>query len=122
MRIEYHNAHGNQLVLTLTKQEAHDMIADLAVALSKTNFTDVSHYVEFKTEFENDNDRWVPTKLDVLVEGDKFKTERDGCMPTFPCGKHVEQMGSIPAGPCDLVENHKWGCIRRNALADYTLK
>ena len=121
MRIEYHNAHGNQLILTLTKEEARDMIGDLAVALTKVNVTDVSHYAEFQTEFENDDDVYRPTKLDIMVEGDKFKTERDGCMPAFACGKPVERMGSIPAGPCDLTEGHEYGCIRRNAHPDYEL-
>src|SRR5271170_1167888 len=112
MRIEYHNAHGNQLVLTLTKEEARDMIGDLAVALTKVNVTDVSHYVEFKSQFENDDNVYRPTNLDVLVEGDETMTVAHGCQPAFPCGKPVEQMGSIPAGPCDLVENHEFGCIR----------
>ena len=119
MKIEYHNAHGSQLILKLTKNEAVEMINGLAASLLKTNLTDISHYVKFKTEFENDNDRWVPTDLDVLVEGDRRKTERDGCQPTFPCGKHVEKMGSIPAGPCDREEGHDWGCMRRNARPVY---
>ena len=121
MRIEYHNAHGSQLVLTLTKNETVEMINGLATALLKTNLTDVSHYTTFKNEFENDNDHWVLTNLNVLVEGDPVTTENVGCKPAFPCGKPVEQMGSIPAGPCDLAENHEFGCIRRNARPDYEL-
>ncbi len=80
MKIEYHNAHGDQLILMLTKQEAVDMINGLSTALLKTNLTDVSHYVTFKTEFKNDNNRWMPTDLDILVEGDT----RLDCQPAFP--------------------------------------
>lgn len=118
MKIEYHNGHGDQLILTLTKNEAVEMINQLAATLLKTNLTDVSHYARLKIEFENDNNRWVPTNLDVLVEGDAFAT-RHGCQPTFPCGKHVEKTGSIPAGPCDREEGHDWACGRRNARPVY---
>lgn len=119
MKVEYHNAHGSQLVLTLTPREAVEVFARANAALLKTLDTDVSHYATFKAEFENDNDRWVPTDLCVLVEGDPVTTENVGCKPAFSCGKPVERMGSIPAGPCDLEEGHEWGCIRRNARPDY---
>lgn len=113
MILEYHNGHGSQLVLKLTKQETVDMINALSAALLKTNFTDVTHYVEFQTLFENDNDVYATTAFDVFVEGDPTTTENIGCKPAFPCGKPVEATGSIPAGPCDLSEDHAWGCLRR---------
>jgi len=80
MKIEYHNAHGNQLILSLTPQEATEMISKITTALDKTVLSDVSYYVTFKTEFENDDDRWVPTDLDVVVEGNPTAD----CRPAFP--------------------------------------
>ena len=114
MRIEYHNAHGNQLVLTLTKQEAHDMVADLAVAISKTNRTDVSHYLVFKTQFENDNDVYRPTDLDIIVEGDETMTAARGCQPVYPCEKPVTGHPYCPEGPCNKETGHDGPCFVRN--------
>jgi hypothetical protein len=113
MRIEYHNAHGSQLVLTLSKNEAVEMINGLSTALLKTNLTDVSHYAGFKIEFENDNNRWVPTDLDVLVEGDRITTENIGCKPAFPCGKPVVGHPYCPDGPCNLTSTHDGPCYIR---------
>src|SRR5271170_4712064 len=103
MIIEYHNAHGSQLILTLTKQETVDLITDLSAALLKTNFTDVSHYVEFKSQFENDDDVYRPTKLDIMVEGDETMTAARGCQPAFPCEKPVTGHPYCSDGPCNKV-------------------
>jgi len=113
MIIEYHNSHGNTLVLTLTKEEAQDMIGQLAVALRSTVRTDVSHYVEFKTQFENDNDVFRPTDLDIMVLGDETMTTARGCQPAFPCGKPVTDHPYCPKGPCNMLVDHTGPCFVR---------
>jgi len=55
------------------------MISKIAMAIGMTADTKVSHYAEFQCEFENDDDHWRPTDLDILVEGDKFITREKGC-------------------------------------------
>ena len=109
MRVEYHNAHGSQLVLSLTQSEAEDMLRRLLKATLMTpSDTGAGHYVDFKCYFENDNDHYSVTTLSMLVEGEPSA----GCQPAFPCGKRVEQRGVIPAGPCDLQQGHEPGCTR----------
>ena len=73
MKIEFHNAHGDQLVLTLNRVEAAHLISKITQALGAVLSTEVVHYAEFDTVFENDNDRWEPTKLDIVVEADSDK-------------------------------------------------
>ena len=75
MRIEYHNAHGEQLILRMTQHEAEKMISKINQVIDKTSNTRISHYAAFETEFENDNDRWLRTEFDIVVEGD-----REGCI------------------------------------------
>jgi hypothetical protein len=84
MKIEYHNAHGDQLILTLTEREAIDMLHKISTALAMMLNTNIGHYVTFKTEFENDNDCWVPTELDILVEPHVECGPETPCRPAFP--------------------------------------
>jgi hypothetical protein len=79
MKIEFHNAHGNQLILSLSKEEAAWLISDVTKSLLLTSKSDVSHYASFKIKFENDDDRWVPTDFDIVVDGDPVKSEDVGC-------------------------------------------
>jgi hypothetical protein len=109
MRIEYHNAHGEQLILSLTPREATWMVSKITTALDMTLDTEISHYATFKTEFENDNNRWVPTEFNVLIEGDAFAT-RHGCLPAFPCGKPVTDHPFCPQGPCTREAEHDGFC------------
>jgi hypothetical protein len=119
MKIEKHNAHGMQLVVTLSLSEAAQLLEKLARTLRLAGDTNVNHYVDIPCKFEDDNDQWVDTDFTVMVEGDPMMSEEAGCQPAFPCGKPVEQQGSIPAGPCDRQEGHDLFCCRHNARPDY---
>jgi len=114
MRIEYHNAHGNQLILTLTEREAIDVIHQVSTALTMMLKTNTSHYAEFKTEFENDNDRWVPTDLDVMVVPHIECASPSACRPAFPCGKPVVEHPYCPDGPCSEPTGHDGPCFIRS--------
>jgi len=112
MRIEYHNAHGRQLILTLTEREAIDMLHKISTSLNLMLTTNVSHYAVFKTEFENDDDRWVPTDLDVMVVPQiECAPSSPACRPAFPCGKPVTGHPYCPDGPCNMATNHDGPCF-----------
>jgi len=119
MKIEKHNSHGMELVVTMTLDEADDLIAKVSGVAATRAETDLNTYVSIPCQFEDDNNRWVATDFTLMVEGDPVKSENAGCQAAFPCGKPVEQMGSIPAGPCDLQEGHEDHCYRRNTKLDY---
>lgn len=119
MKVEKHNAHGMQLVVTLgAPEEALALAAKLVETATKAMKTGSSHYVSLPCAFEDDDDRWHKTDFAVVVEGSALGS---ACYPAYPCGKPVERMGAIPAGPCDLQAGHEDGCYRRNAEPDYAL-
>jgi hypothetical protein len=70
MRIERHDAHGEQLVVFLSQKEAVDLLEKLAKTTKLAMGTDITHCVELPCEFENDNDR-------LLAEIDKVELYRD---------------------------------------------
>jgi hypothetical protein len=121
VKIEHHNAHGMQLVMLLSPVEALALARKLIDTASRVVETDLNHFVDMPCLFENDNDRWEPTDFDVVVEGNPVLSEDAGCQPTYPCNKHCEQEGSIPAGPCDHQVGHEHRCYRRWAKPDYSL-
>ena len=94
MKIEKHNAHGMQLLVRLSVNEALELVEKLLKTGRLVAGTDIDHYVTLPCQFEDDNDKWVPTELALMVEGGS----RLLCQPSYPCGKHVEAMGSIPPG------------------------
>ena len=119
MKIEKHNAHGMQLLVSLSPKEVWQLIKKLAQTNNMVAQADVSHYVTIACEFEDDNDRWVPTDFTIVVVGNPAKSEEVGCQSAYPCGKPVEVQDSIPAGPCDLQEGHDANCYRCNARPVY---
>lgn len=108
MKIEKHNAHGMQLIVCLSVKETLELVEKLLKTSRLSAGTDLNYYVTLPCEFEDDNDKWVPTDLTLVVDDNKSES----CLPSYPCGKHVEAMGSIPAGPCTRQEGHDWGCTR----------
>lgn len=106
MKIEKHNAHGMQLLVRLSVNEALALVEKLLKTGRLAAGTDFNYYVTLPCEFEDDNDKWVPTDLTLMVESSK----QELCLPSYPCGKHVEARGSIPAGHCIRQEGHEWGC------------
>jgi hypothetical protein len=64
IKVEKHNAHGLNLVVTLSKSEADNLIALLVNA---TQLRD-KNYIELKCLFEDDNDRFESCELDFKVE------------------------------------------------------
>ena len=64
IKVEKHNAHGLNLVVTLSKSDADNLIARL---INATQLRD-KNYVELQCVFEDDNDRWEPCELDFNVE------------------------------------------------------
>lgn len=85
MKIEKHNSHGMELVVTFTPVEAREFIEKLFKAYSLTVETKFNHYVTTPCEFEDDNDKWVPTDFTFQVE-DGLKANH-GCRAAYPCGK-----------------------------------
>lgn len=70
MKIEFHHGHGNQLIMRLNTYEAAKLLSGVSKSLNKVLGTKVRHYTKFETEFEDDNDRWEPTELDIVVQED----------------------------------------------------
>ncbi len=68
MKMEFHNAHGYQLILRLTEKQTVRMLSKVMSALVAAQSDGVNHYAKFDIEFENDNDRWEPTEFDIVVE------------------------------------------------------
>lgn len=117
MKIAKHNAHGMQLLMELKPLEALALAVKLIESAQKagkiggnTNF-----YFSMPCAFEDDNDRWVKTDFDVVVQAE----HTDELLPTYPCEEPVEQQGFIPAGPCDLQKGHDDNCYRRHAKPEY---
>jgi hypothetical protein len=94
MKIEKHNAHGMQLIVCLSVSEVLELVEKLSKTGNMVTRTDLNYYVTIPCEFEDDNDKWVPTDLTLAVEGPKAEPY----LPSYPCGKHVEARGSNPAG------------------------
>ena len=114
MKIEFHNAHGNQLLVELKPLEALALAVKLIESTQKagkiggnTNF-----YFSTPCAFENDNDRWVKTDFDVVVTA---SLDSDNALEaTYPCGKEIVQ-GGMNSAPefCNLQKDHEDGCYRR---------
>jgi hypothetical protein len=110
VKITYHNAHGEQLVFTLSETEVIQMIRQMVTAVAMMKETQIDHYVTFKVQFENDNDRWVDTDLDIVVDS---VFSGSGCRAAFPCGKPVVGHPYCPDGPCTIHVGHDGPCFVR---------
>jgi hypothetical protein len=117
LKVEKHDSHGLQLVVGMHPEEALALARKLVESVeqyqqgkSSNNF-----YVSIPCLFEDDNDRWAETDFTVVVGNNRHADYT----PTYPCGKPVEAMGAIPAGPCDLQEEHGGNCFRSNAKPSY---
>lgn len=110
MKIEKHNAHGMQLLINLTPVEAIAFARKIVDTAQRSMETVVNHYVSIPCQFEDDNDRWVPTDLDIVVETGSLRD----CRPTYPCGNEIVQ-GGMNSAPefCNMQEGHEHGCYRR---------
>ena len=87
MRIEKHNAHGMQLIMVITPEEALSLIEKLSKATGLTiAFEGSGHYIKQSCLFEDDNDRWETADFDVVVTPDytNWSLGTDKCSPAYP--------------------------------------
>lgn len=105
MKIEKHNAHGMQLLVKIKPLEALMLAVKLIESAQKagkiggtTNF-----YFSTPCAFEDDNDRWVKTDFDVVVQN--HEGNADDLEPTYPCGKEYEAYGKTQI--CNKQKGHE---------------
>jgi hypothetical protein len=112
VKIEKHNAHGMQLLVELKPLEALALAVRLIESAQKAGKIGGSTNFYFSTPcaFEDDNDRWVKTDFDVVVQADNGRDLE----PTYPCGKEIVQ-GGMNSAPefCNMQKGHEHGCYRR---------
>jgi hypothetical protein len=114
VKIAKHNAHGMQLLVELKPLEALALAVKLIESAQKagriggtTNF-----YFSTPCAFEDDNDRWVETDFDVVVQGFDVDANSDDVAPTYPCGKDYEAYGKTQV--CNMQKGHEPDpCFRR---------
>ena len=68
MKIEKHDAHGMELLVRVSPLEALELAERLARTAQSVLQKQRDHYTRTPCEFEDDNDRWVETDFDILVE------------------------------------------------------
>lgn len=87
MRVEKHNAHGMQLLITVTPAEALLLIEKLSKAVGLTIASERDgHYFGQPCLFEDDNEKWVETDFDVVVTRDyeAWSAGLSKCIPAYP--------------------------------------
>lgn len=75
MKVEKHNAHGLELVVTLSQEEAAVFVSKLTTTLRLVRDKDVNHAIHLPCLFEDDNNRWEETEFTVVVERDVRKAD-----------------------------------------------
>lgn len=70
IRIEKHNAHGLQLVVSLKPGDVPELIKKLTQAVKLAKKTKVNHYAHFDVQFEDDNNRWESCSFVLSVDVD----------------------------------------------------
>ena len=63
MKIEKHNSHGLELDITLTKEEAIDLVKTLQNCNEKLS----AYALTYGCQFEDDNDKWEDAGLTIIV-------------------------------------------------------
>ena len=75
MKIEKHNAHGLQLVVTISRDEALNINTQLRKAINFSAQTGVDHFIRFASLFEDDNDKWEPTEFAIVIEAGRTRED-----------------------------------------------
>lgn len=70
MKIEKHNAHGLNLDLNFSRNEAIQFANGLLASISESDKTKNNTGFLFNCLFEDDNDRYDPCLLGITIEGE----------------------------------------------------